>query len=541
MTTMKRTFLFLTMIVPLATAVEAEPSVTPADIAAIPRQEWMDSLYVVRGRALLINLARARTPADWLRIPGIKGAWSKRPLKRGMTTLQDADGDKRYEIYGESSEVADRRCLFWCREADGTVRWKTAIHESGPDNNGVHCEDIDGDGALEVVSVGNYLQILDAGTGKMKLQRFIFADFHGPGSAELKGDEVRFDYPYRLARGADSRQRLIVIANGWSPGVPQVLRRKDGRPDRPKGGIQIIAYRPDGSIAWHYKHEGEGYGGGGHEFRAHDLDGDGRDEIIHSANGGLVVLNHDGGERWRKDGLGEHSDWIPIADVTGDGRLDIVVQQGGANGFIYILDALTGSEISRTADDLKSQIQNLAHGRFRPGLPGRQIALTTINGAALRLLDGPSGKLLPWPVGAAEHPALRRWNGLDMYNCAAHDADGDGVDEIFTWSTPKGGQLVRVGKTEVTADTKHALDVGVAAYEGDGTLRQYWNCYTPAADGVKWGARQWDMRQFHSPPRRYDVDGNGVEEAYIETESWIFLAEIADLDGAASQHAPGGR
>jgi hypothetical protein len=269
-----------------------------------------------------------------------------------------------------------------------------------------------------------------------------------------------------------------VIAGGYDPNRPhRLVRASDGRPDSPKGGIQIIALEPDGSVAWHYRHAGDGYRGGGHEFRAFDLDGDGWDEIIHSANGGLVVLNRDGTERWRKDDLGEHSDWIPIADVTGDGRLDIVVQQGGAKGYVYIYDALTGREQSRTPDALLSQIQNLAAGRFRPQRSGLQVALTTINGCALRLLDGPTGELLPWPVGAAEHPTLRRWNGLDMYNCAAHDADGDGQDEIFTYSTPKGGQLLRVGKTELTDDAGRALDVGVAAYEGDGTLRRYWNFY----------------------------------------------------------------
>lgn len=511
----------------------AETEVTPADIAAIPRQELLDSPYVVRGQALLINLAKMRTPDEWRRIPGIKAAWHKHPLKRGLTTLQDADGDGAYELYGEGGEAGPGQCFFWCREADGTLRWKSPIHESGPDNNGVHCEDIDGDGRREVVSVGNYIQILDAASGALKRKRFIFPDFYGASGTDIKGDEARFDYPYRLARCSDKKQLDIVIANGWSPADPRVLRHSDGRPDSPKGGVQIIAYRPDGTISWHYKHAQKDYRGGGHEFRAHDLDGDGWDEIIHSANGGLVVLNRDGTERWRKDGLGVHSDWIPIVDVTGDGRLDIVVQQGGATGFIYIFDAQTGSEHSRTPDVLQSQIQNLAQGNFRPGMPGRQIALSTINGCVLRLLDGRTGELLAWP-GAAEHPTLFRWNALDMYNCAAHDADGDGVDEIFTYSTPKGGQLVRVGREEITSDVSKALFVGVAAFSGDGALRQYWNCYTPTADGIQWGARQWDMRQFHSPPRRWDVDRNGIEEAYVETEQWIFLTEIADLSKAAA-------
>lgn len=524
---------YLVHVALLASVLAAETPVTPAIIEAISRQELTESLYVIRGHALLINLGKARNLQEWLRIPGVKAAWRKDPLKRGMTTFQDADGDGAYELYGESAEGSEDRpgtTFFWCRDPNGTVRWKTPIHTSGPNNNGVHCEDIDGDGRKEVISVGNYLQILDANSGDLRRQQFIFPDFYGAHGDEIKGDEVRFDYPYRLARCSDPKQWDIVIANGWSPTGPRVLRRaSDGKPDSPKGGVQIIAYRPDGSIAWHYKLEGSGYRGGGHEFRAHDLDGDGWDEIIHSANGGLIVLNHDGSERWRKNNLGEHSDWIPIADVTGDGRLDIVVQQGGAKGFIYIFDAQTGREHSRTPDVLLSQIQNLAAGRFRPELPGRQIALTTINGCVLRLLNGPTGELLPWPSGAKNNPTLLSWNGLDMYNCATHDANGDGIDEIFTYSTPKGGQLLRVGREEITSEASKALLTGVAAYRGDGTLLQYWNCYTPAGDGIQWGARQWDMRQFHSPAKRWDVDGNGVEEAYFETESWTFLAEIAEL------------
>lgn len=495
----------------------------------ISRAELDESLFVQRGPALFVNLARATTPDAWRQVPGVKGAWSKSGLKRGMTVLQDADGDGVLELYGEAVPDESGQSRFLCREADGTVRWQSPMDPSGPDNNGVHCEDLNGDGRREVVSVGNYLQLFDAATGRRTLRKFIFADFHGSPSAELRGDELRFDYPYRLAHCTSKDRLNVVVAGGYDPNKPhRLVRASDGRPDSPKGGIQIVAYEPDGTVAWHYRHAGTGYRGGGHEFRAFDLDGDGWDEIIHSANGGLVVLNRDGTERWRKDDLGEHSDWIPIVDVTGDGRLDIVVQQGGAKGYVYIFDALTGDEHSRTADLLLSQIQNLAAGRFRPERAGLQIALTTINGGVLRLLDGPTGELLPWPIGAAEQPTYRRWNGLDMYNATAVDADGDGVDEIITYSTPKGGQLLRVGKEEITADAAKAFDVGMAAFAGDGALRRYWNFYRPTESGVLWGIEQCDMRLFASPPRRFDVDGNGVAEIYLESEPWIVLVELAD-------------
>ncbi len=507
-------------------------SPTPADIARIPPQELKDNLYVVRGNALLINLQKAITPADWLRIPGIKGAWKKSPGIRGKIVLEDADGDGVLELYGESPGTEPGRSSFWCREADGRVRWETSIRQTSLDNNGVHCEDIDGDGLREVVILGNYLQVLNASDGRLKWERFVFPDVHGGPAAKLTGSEYRMEYPFRLGHCMDRKTLTIVTADGRPAPGEWSLKMKDGkRPGFPMGGVQIIAYQPNGDIAWHYQHAGKNYVGGAHEIRVHDIDRDGLDEVFYAANGGTICLNHDGTERWRLDipAPATHSDWILIEDVTGDGALDVVVQHGGAGGFVYILNARSGKIQFRVPVQPQTEVQNLAAGRFRPELPGRQIALTTINGCMLRLIDGHTGKYLEWASNAAEWSTLLRWNYLDMYNCVAHDANGDGVHEIFTFNTPKRGQLTRVGKDEVTLDPLKALNVGVAAFAGDGTHLQYWNFYTPTAKGIQWGASQWEMRQFKSPPRTFDVDRNGIDEAYIETKAWIVLAEIADL------------
>ena len=520
----------LAALAPFAMAASAD--VTRDDIVAIPERELRDSLYVVRGKALLVNLEQARTPADWRRVPGIKGAWKKSPGLRGKTVLEDVDGDGILELYGESPGKEPGRSSFWCREADGRLRWETEIRTTSGDNNGVHCEDLDGDGVREVVVLGNYLQVLDARNGRLKWERFVFADVHGGPAAKLKGDEYRFEYPYRLGHCTDRTKLNIVTADGLPATGDWSRKMKDGkRPGFPEGGGQIIAYTPEGKVAWHFKHVGKTYIGGAHEIRVHDLDGDGLDEVLYAANGGTICLNPDGTQRWRFDAPAPatHSDWIGIDDVTGDGQLDVVVQHGGPLGFVYILHAASGKIQHRTKVEPYSEVQNLAVGKFRPDLPGRQIALSTINGCMLRLIDGSTGAYLDWQANAAEWPTLLRWNNLDMYNCIAHDANGDGVDEIFTFNTPKRGQLTRVGKDEVTKDPRQAMNVGVAAFKGDGTHLQYWNFYTPTAKGIQWGASQWDMRQFHAPVRKFDIDRNGVEEAYIETKAWIVLAEIVDL------------
>ena len=519
----------------LVTALAADAGPTPETIQAIPDKELRSSPYVIRDRALLMNLDLLRTPEDWLKVPGVKGAWKKMGGFRGKTVLQDTDGDGQFELYGEGYSRDPDRGSFWRRKADGSEVWNTAIRKGSSDNNGVQCQDLEGNGSFEVICLGDHLTIMDAKTGDIRLERNIYKDFVSTPSAK-GGPEQLLNYPWRLGRMSDDGEWSIVVADGFSPdGNANYTVRTE-----PRGGVQVVCYRADGAIRWHYRHKGK-FKGGGHEVRVHDLNGDGLDEVVYSANGGLFCLNHDGTERWRHE-LGNHSDWISISDVTGDKRLNVVVQQGGPTGWFYVVDALSGRILRRIPNRPECEVQNFTAGSFRQALPGQQLAVATINKCMLRLIDLTNGEYLKFPVGAAtDEPTLRRWNGLDMYNSAAHDADGDGVNEIFTFTTPKPHWLKAAGKEALPLDAAQALSVGVAAFRGDGTLAQYWNFYTPSGKQttyrpfnngkaeIRWGVNEWEMRQFVNPKRRFDVDGNGIEEAYIETEPWILLVEIADL------------
>lgn len=225
---------------------------------------------------------------------------------------------------------------------------------------------------------------------------------------------------------------------------------------------------------------------------------------------------------WRNFGLRGKT---VLHDVDGDGQLEVVVQQPGCasrGGDFHIIDGRTGAIERKVPNRPVSHVQCFAAGRFCPERPGLQLAVTTVGGLMLRMIDCPRGEYLPLAPGTPE-PAELRWRGLDMYNCAAHDADGDGRDEVVTFTTPKPHQLKVPAQP---TDPHQALAVGVAAFRGDGSLAQYWNFYEPAKSGIRWGVHGWEMRQFQSPVRRFDVDHNGIEEIYLETSPWILLMEI---------------
>lgn len=145
--------------------------VTPKNMENVP----VDKLYVVQGKALLVNLSLACTPDDWLKVPGVKGAWRNFD-SRGKVVLQDVDGDGDFEFYGTGYGTASSRATFSCREKDGTTRWTIPAVGCCEYNNGVWCEDIDDDGKYEVVDVECYLTVLDACTRERKIERFIYHD-----------------------------------------------------------------------------------------------------------------------------------------------------------------------------------------------------------------------------------------------------------------------------------------------------------------------------------------------------------------------------
>ncbi|WP_339279921.1 FG-GAP-like repeat-containing protein [Paenibacillus sp. FSL W8-1187] len=213
-------------------------------------------------------------------------------------------------------------------DLDGNRLWQAGKPDPRAGSQGsdypAQVYDWDGDGRLEVLCVMNdRFVVLDGATGAQK------------ASHELPSPNAH---------------DCLIIANlSGGPRASDLILK-----DRYH---KLWAMDNRFNLLWTYE------GNPGHFPWAGDLDGDGFDEIM----AGYDLLDHTGRRRWSCSGLEDHADCIWFGDVDGDGIPEVVV--GGSVTVMYSRD---GQELWRHADSIESQ--HIALGKFRPELPGLQIA-----------------------------------------------------------------------------------------------------------------------------------------------------------------------
>ncbi|MDP6776670.1 MAG: hypothetical protein QGI83_07895 [Candidatus Latescibacteria bacterium] len=217
-------------------------------------------------------------------------------------------------------------------------------------------QDIDGDGVQELVSVGgNRLSIVNAMTGELKTE----APLPDPGPFLVpRGQPLTDEYlhvqravmPCNLRGHPDARD--FILRDGISGG----------------SGWTIWAYDQDLNLLWRQRADAPWYG---HSVYFHDVDGDGRDEVL----SGYHLYDDDGRPIWRMEGaeylpMGDHVDNVVFGEIDGDeGNGPEIGIAGSSSGF-YFVDARDG-RVQRKYR--MGHTQDVYAGNFRPDLPGLEM------------------------------------------------------------------------------------------------------------------------------------------------------------------------
>lgn len=249
--------------------------------------------------------------------------------------LGDLNGDGRMELLlAQPDNRQDVRyiphqvqCLT-AYDLNGNVLWQTGKPDPGAGSQGsdypVQIYDIDGDGKLEVLCVmDSQFVILDGATGERKAVH------------ELPSEHAH---------------DCIIIANltGGPHASDIILKDRYHR---------MWALDRHFNLLW--THEGNP----GHFPWVYDLNGDGLDEVM----AGYDLLDAKGQPLWSCHDLDDHADCIWVGDVNGDGKPELVI-----GGSVTVMYDAEGQELWRYEGSVESQ--HVALGRFRPELPGLQIA-----------------------------------------------------------------------------------------------------------------------------------------------------------------------
>lgn len=226
--------------------------------------------------------------------------------------------------------------------------------------------DIDGDGCAEVyckTSEGDprepdghvlrgpeYLTKFDGRTGRVAARR--------PWLPRIPQCSWSYDWGNRNNMGVaylDGRIPSLVLVRGIY------------------GDIQIEALDKDLKTQWHFDTTGANaiyWGKGGHNFKAYDIDGDGRDELIP----GSFALDDDGTPLWYLPGL-QHSDHYVIDDIDPDRPgLEIFynIETGSERNGVCLVDATTGEFVWGYDKPTNHVHASSVVGDYDPDCPGME-------------------------------------------------------------------------------------------------------------------------------------------------------------------------
>lgn len=306
-----------------------------------------------------------------------------------------------------------------------------------------------------------------------------------------------------------------------------------------------------------------------------DLDGDAQPEVIWGAYDVVALSGADGSLQWRAPNASRVWPGVAVADLTGDGTLEVIAGRGtdqltvynAAGGVLWSVNPFGLGEVRTLA------VEDLEHdGQF-------EIVVGRAGNGATRQLNAfsPNGAVRPgWPARHDGEPGY----GWGMYNqnVTIADLDGNGVREVvgptdthYITALDRVGNQLRVNPiytgrqfwAEVGVHVDHLVDLrgwaqcgvehrpnfadsapAIADVNGDGTAEivvvgNVYNCgtnpytslyqmaYIFRLDRTRWSGNGFDWTAIPVPG-----PGSGPRsEDYNVIESALPNPVVADLDG----------
>lgn len=353
---------------------------------------------------------------QWGRIHAIDAAtrtqkWSVNNPEHGVSgiALGDVDKDGRSEVvWGAGGTSTGPDHLYVADPSTGAIEWQN-VHVDGP-LSAVDVGDVDDDGVDEIVMVSfesdsgyaeGIIHIFDARTHALEYRAKLgIMDWMGVRSVRIADVD------------GDGRTEFVVTTANVYDGVIRVY----------DGATRAV------------KRQSAGYSGNFFSALAiGDVDGDGKPEIVagqgreHTGAKGVFLVVLDGvtlQEKWRSVDLGNVWGFvydIKLADVDGDGRVDIVASLAGSRLIVY--DGVT--------HDLK----------FLASHPARALEVADVDGDGKReiLVGRDDGNIDVFDGSTfAARKTVNTFNNAPVDALRVTDLAGDGTAE---WLVTGGGFL----------------------------------------------------------------------------------------------------